>query len=93
MLGTVAVGIVLPQCNGVIDQCTETWTDATMTQVINQITAGMNWWNARMNNRVTFVFDIRRQVPTGYEPIDRSSYDDGLWIAETMSALGFGGPE
>lgn len=37
MLGKVTVGIVMPQCNGTIDKCTESWSSARMDQVYNQI--------------------------------------------------------
>lgn len=91
MFGKVAVGIVLPQCNGAIDKCTEAWNQTTMNQVASQITTAMNWWNARMNGRVTFVFDQRRQAATGYEPINHPQSDEGLWIGDVMTNMGFTG--
>ena len=91
MFGTVAVGIVMPQCNGTIDKCTETWTTAMMDQVYNQVQAGTKWWTNRMGGRVTFVFDQQRQVPTGYEPINHPQSDESLWIADTMTHMGFTG--
>ncbi len=91
MLGKVAVGIVYPECNGAIDACTESWTSNAMDQVYTQIQSAMNWWNARMNGRVTFVYDQHRKVATSYEPIRRPQSDEGLWIAQTMTAMGYSG--
>jgi|GEM_PF-2090303 len=92
MLGKVAVGVVIPQCTGAIDHCTETWNAGMMDQVVDQVTRGLNWWSSRMNGRVTFVLDQRRQVSTGYEPINHPQSDEGLWIADVMTNLGFNGP-
>ncbi|MBI3536305.1 MAG: CAP domain-containing protein [Chloroflexi bacterium] len=91
MLGKVAVGIIFPQCKGMIDRCTETWNDDAMNQVVQQIQTAMNWWNARTNGRVTFEYDQRRQIATSYEPINRPQSDEGLWIADTLTTMGFGG--
>ncbi|MBI3537665.1 MAG: hypothetical protein HY070_08930 [Chloroflexi bacterium] len=91
MVGKVAVGIVFPQCNGLIDACTETWNTTTMDQVVSQIQSAMNWWNARMNGMTTFVYEQRRQIATSYEPIRRPQSDEGLWMAEVMSTMGFNG--
>ena len=91
MLGKVAIGVVLPQCNGAVDQCTESWTTTTMDQVYNQIVTGTTWWKNRLNNRVTFVYDQRRPAATGYEPIRHPQSDEGLWIGDTMTRQGFSG--
>ncbi len=91
MLGKVAVAIVFPQCNGVVDACTESWNTAAMDQVYSQIQSALTWWSARLNGRVTFVYEQRRQIPTGYEPIRRPQSDEGLWIAEVMTAIGQSG--
>jgi len=91
MLGKVAVGLVMPQCNGALDPCTETWTTTAMDQVYNQVKAAMNWWSQRLNGRVTFMIEERRQVPTSYEPIRHPRSDEGLWISEVMTQMGFRG--
>ncbi len=92
MLGKVAVGIVFPQCTGAMDRCTETWNAAAMDQVLAQVRSAMNWWAARTNQRVTFVYDLRRQIPTGYEPINHPQSDEGLWMGDTLANMGFPGP-
>ncbi len=91
MLGKVVVGVVMPQCDGAVDKCGEKWTTSAMDQVITQVKAGTNWWVKRLNGRVSFVFDQQRAVPTGYEPINHSQSDEGLWIKDVMTHLGFSG--
>ncbi len=91
MLGKVAVGIVMPQCTGTIDKCSETWTPTAISQVESQVNSAMTWWSNRMNGQVTFVFDQRPQTPTGYEPIIHSQSDESLWIGDTMTHMGFSG--
>ncbi|MBI4789102.1 MAG: hypothetical protein HY782_18885 [Chloroflexi bacterium] len=91
MFGKVAVGIVMPQCKGTIDKCTETWTTAMMDQVYSQVQQGTNWWVNRMGGRVSFVFDQQRQVATGYEPINHPQSDESLWLGDVMTSMGFTG--
>ncbi len=91
MLGKVAVGIVMPQCTGAIDRCTETWNAGAMDQVVAQVQSALTWWAARLGGRVSFVYDIRRQTPTGYEPINRPQSDESLWIGDTLAQMGFPG--
>ncbi len=91
MLGKVAVGVVMPQCDGSIDRCTESWNSSMMDQVYNQVVAGMNWWSNRMGGRVTFAYDQRRAAPTGYEPINHPQSDESLWIGDTLARMGFSG--
>lgn len=91
LLGKVAVGVVFPQCHGTVDKCSETWTSKMMDQVITQVTAGTNWWVQRMGGQLSFVYDQQREVATGYEPINHSQSDEGLWIGDVMTHLGFAG--
>ncbi len=91
MLGKVAVGIIMPQCNGTFDKCTETWTPEAMDKVVNQINIGTGWWVKQMSGRVSFVFDQQRQAATGYEPVNHPQTDEKLWISDVMTHLGFNG--
>ncbi len=91
MLGTVAVGLVTPQCNGTADKCNGAWTAAMLDQVAQQVNTGLNWWTRKMNNRVSFVVDQQRQIATAYEPINHSQSDESVWIADVMTHLGFTG--
>ncbi len=91
MFGTVAVGVIMPQCDGSIETCSETWTQTMMDQVVQQIKIGVNWWVPRMDGRVSFVIDQQRQVPTGYEPINHAQSEERLWIGDVMTHLGVQG--
>jgi hypothetical protein len=94
MVGKVAVGIILPESNGALDPSTEDWTNDRIDQVVAEIQNAMNWW-ARFNpsGSLSFYYDVHTRVPTQYEPINRSSDEDGVWISETLSTLGYSGSD
>lgn len=91
LAGRVAVNIVFVQCDGGVDACSQTtgWTAGKKSSVLSEIQAGMNWWAQRNSAAgISFVYnDVT--VNTGYEPIGRSSADEGLWVAQVMSRLGY----
>jgi len=95
MAGDVAIGIILPESNGSIDAQTENWSAERMTSVTTEIQTGLNWWatSGNPNGHLTFYYDTHLQVPTGYEPIKRSSNDDTLWINGTLNTLGVPGSD
>lgn len=94
LMGSVAVGIVLPESNGQVDPSTEDWTADERNQVVSEIAAGLDWW-VTMDNRanLSFVYDnlTANTVPTGYEPISRVHSDQRYWIEDAMDAMGYGG--
>jgi hypothetical protein len=92
MWGRVAVGIILPESNGASDPSTENWDASRMTSVTNEIIAALNWWAALEGRaNLSFFYDIHLQTATSYEPINRPSTDDPLWIYETLGNLGISG--
>jgi len=92
MAGDIAVGIILPESNGATDRSTENWSTTRMNNVVAEIQAAMNWWaSVNPNGHLHFYYDIHYRVPTRYEPIRRSSDDEGLWISDTLSRLGYSG--
>jgi hypothetical protein len=91
LAGRVAVNIVFVQGNGTIDARTETngWTVAKKNSVVTEIQSAMAWWAARNSAaNLSFVYNSVT-ASTGYEPITRSSADEGLWIAQVMASLGY----
>ncbi|MDI6792120.1 MAG: Ig-like domain-containing protein [bacterium] len=93
MIGRIAVGIILPESNGSIDSPqTENWASAEENAVKAEIEAGLNWWVAREPTaQLEFITDFHFRAPTGYEPIQRPQSDEGLWISEVMTNLGYPG--
>ena len=90
LIGSVAVGIVFLESNGVVDSSTETWTTARESQVVSEINSGLQWLaNGNLDADVSFAFRTNRSVPTRYEPINRPSTDEGLWISDAMNYLGY----
>ncbi len=92
MIGSVAVGVVFLESNGAIDSSTEDWNSTEESQVTSEIQAALDWWSAENPSAdVTFTVDWNYRVPTSYEPINRPHTDQGLWIHEAMSYLGYTG--
>ncbi len=90
MLGSVAVGIILPESNGSIDPNQEDWTQAEKDQVTSEIIGGLNWYVTKAEWRdLTFYTVFTYSVPTGYEPINRPSSDEYLWVNQCFTAMGY----
>ena len=92
-IGSVTVTIITPESNGAIDVNRENWSAARQNTVVAKISEGLQWWkdNTHAPADLSFVYDIKHSQATSYEPIHRSSADEGLWIAEIMTNLGFPG--
>lgn len=91
MIGSIAVGLILVESNGVIDAETEDWSPARIAQVRNEVDDGLAWWATREPDaNVTFVVDYSLQE-TGYEPINQGCRDTGFWIKEILLNMGYSG--
>jgi hypothetical protein len=91
MLGTVAVGVILPESDGTIDPETEDWTQEEMDQVASEIISALNWLVTKAGWReLAFYVVFDYQVPTGYEPIAGPATDQQLWANQCFTALGYG---
>lgn len=92
MAGQISIGIILPESNGAVDPSTENWQASRMDNVLGEIADGLTWWaENNPSGNLSFVYDIHKQVSTRYEPISRGSDQDGLWIRETLAAIGYDG--
>jgi PKD domain len=95
LIGSVGVGLIFLESNGVIDPDTESWTSTEISNVQSQITQALTWWsNQYFWAGVNFVLDVHTAVPTSYEPIIHPSamtdptYEK-LWVCEAMASLGY----
>jgi hypothetical protein len=92
LIGSVAVGVILPESNSTIDMSMEDWTTVEESQVISEIQVALNWWSDQNPEAcVSFNLTVNYRVPTSYEPISRPQTDEGLWISEVMTYLGYPG--
>ena len=95
MIGSVAVGVLFLESNGLGEPSTETWTLTEETQVTIQIQQGLSWWRARNPSaNVNFVYDWNYRVPVSIEPINNPSVFtnpswEERWVDESMAYLGF----
>lgn len=99
MMGKISVAVILPQCDGAVDACSESWDAGREASVYSSAQTGMNWWALQdFRANISYVWhlysgrtDTRAQ--TSYEPITRSSYEDNTgfatWIPEIMGKFGF----
>jgi hypothetical protein len=90
MIGDVAVGLILPESHGGRERQSEDWTDEEIARVQAEVQSALDWWAAlEPAAHLTFSVEVQPRVPTGYEPITHGLAEEGLWIGETMAALGF----
>lgn len=95
MAGSVAVGIVLVESNGLVDPSTENWTDNEKQLVFSEIVAALNWWaGLEPRANLSFIYDdhLTNPLPTMVEPITRPYSHQQYWIADAMGALGYDNP-
>ena len=93
-IGRVAVGVVMPESDGSIDQSTEDWTAEERQAVMSEITAALDWWAAREPRaNLSFVYDDNggKPIETGYEPINHKYTEEHLWINDVMEKKGYTG--
>jgi hypothetical protein len=90
MIGSVAVTVIFPESNGSIDSQTETWSAARMDTCVNEIRAGLTWWESQ-EPTANLHFNVYSygSGSTGYEPINRPQDDEGLWISQILTGLGY----
>jgi len=93
MIGSVAVAVIFPESDGSVDNQTENWSMTRMNNCVNEITAGLTWWqNQEPRANLSFYVHSYGARNTGYEPITRSSWtSEGLWIAEVLTGMGYTG--
>lgn len=102
MLGDVWVTVVLLESNGTIDGNTEDWTATEKNNVKSQIQQGLQWWQDTLaahpglpvasKEHLTFHVDFTyadAPVATGYEPINRPYTDQGKWINDFLTKVGY----
>lgn len=96
LLGRVAVTPVLLESNGAVDENILNWTAQQKTEVLQNITEGLQWWKDLLATQSTimqldWVIDttfIDTPVETSYEPITRVSNDYVKWVPEFLDDVG-----
>ncbi len=98
MMGKISIAVILPQCDGVVDSCSESWDAVREASVYSLAQSGMNWWAGQDSKaNISFVWHLYSgrtdsRAQTSYEPISRPSEDDtgfAIWIPEIMGKFGF----
>lgn len=97
LLGDVYVTVVAFESNGSQDANTENWNDTYRNQVKSNVESGLQWWVDTLGeitdkHALRFEIDythLDTPVPTGFEPISRSSSDFQLWIYDFLNRVGY----
>jgi len=93
LIGSVAVGIILPESDGSIDMNRENWTTTEIAEVVAGVQGALAFHvDVEARAGLSFYIVVHDSMLTGYEPIRRGSYTTGeqaLWITDCMDSLGF----
>ena len=90
MIGSVAVGVILPESNGIVDPNTENWTEIEESKIVTRVTNALDWLkDYNPSASISFSLEVNYRVPTSYEPIDRFYSEYPLWVIETIDNLGY----
>ena len=77
-MGSIAVGLVLPESNGQVDASSENWDSQEIAQVISEIAVGMEWWaSLDLRANLSFVYDnpMGATIPTEMNPDGSLEYE------------------
>lgn len=96
-MGKMTWNVIMLESNGAIDANQENWTAGEIAQMQAEIAQAETYWEgltAGFHPNARLSIDVHYEnggVPmaTGYEPINRSSGSDSLWINQAMNTLGY----
>lgn len=96
-LGSFQLNVIFVESDGSIDVDREDWNAEQISTVKSEIAQAAGFWEqqsadlhpaARLRIDVNYVNDAV-PINTGYEPISRAHTQDGLWINQVLSTLGY----
>ncbi|NJN18238.1 MAG: hypothetical protein HC822_19265 [Oscillochloris sp.] len=89
LAGTIAVRVVLPESNGLVDPSSEDWNPEQIELVRSGVDAALEWWRQQLP-LARLEFKVQYQVvPSSYEPTRHGLAGESLWIGDTLAKLGF----
>lgn len=97
MAGTAVYSVVFVESSGGSGNCspadpqTENWSAIRQQEVLTEINDGLTGFWARRSNSppVSFFLDNWGSRATSCEPINRPSSDQGKWIADVLTGMGY----
>ncbi|MCH8921828.1 MAG: hypothetical protein IIA67_01630, partial [Planctomycetes bacterium] len=99
-LGSFQLNVIFVESDGTIDVDRENWNAGQISTVKTEIAQATSFWEqqsadfhpaARLTVDINYVNDAV-PITTGYEPISRAHTEDGLWINQALSTLGYNSP-
>ncbi|OGF51046.1 MAG: hypothetical protein A2231_04285 [Candidatus Firestonebacteria bacterium RIFOXYA2_FULL_40_8] len=104
LIGSTAICLVFPQCNGSKEATVHTWTESEITTYTNTYKNEMNKFaTAEPNAHISFIYEIKT-ISVDWEPANYGSNDIDIeiaginkWFPQVLTSLGvstdyFGGP-
>ncbi len=90
MIGRVGLGILFPESDGSTDPNRYDWTPALRDSVLRAAVRGLAQWTgfaARRGIPLSFAIEVHPGLATRYEPINRSSGEEDLWIQDALAGF------
>lgn len=90
MLGHVAVGVIMPESDGV---GSHDWAEPEEEQMVEEVLSAMNYWvEFAPEQALSFSYEINYRVPVRIEPLDRGGWTiEDKWAGMSLASLGFEG--
>jgi len=91
-LGDVAVGVIMPESDGVGSQ---DWSREEEKRVVRQVIEAMDYWAEHApEHDLCFTYEMNYRVPVGVEPLDRGGWTiQDMWVGQSLTALGYSGDD
>ena len=92
LMGKIVYSVIFLDSNGVIDPNLENWDQNRMDVTTSKIGVALQWWANQYPysyGRISFTSPSPQRIMVDYEPIMRPHTDDGLWIGQAMTKLGY----
>ncbi|OGF46804.1 MAG: hypothetical protein A2452_03785 [Candidatus Firestonebacteria bacterium RIFOXYC2_FULL_39_67] len=98
LLGSTAIGIIFPQCNGTSEPIVHTWTLGEIATYTSTYQTEMNKFIAsEPKAHITFIYEIKT-IPVDFEPANYGSTTISVetagiakWMPQVLTALGVSG--
>lgn len=90
LLGRCAVGVIMPESEGVGSQ---DWKDSEEGKMVEEVLSAMEFWIRHApGNNLSFTYEINYRVPVRLEPLDRGGWTiEDKWARQSLESMGFEG--
>lgn len=91
MASSVAVRLILPQSDGSREPSSAQWSPEQIAQITSAVQQALDWWQMQLPlARLSFQLQVE-VVATAYEPSRYGLSQEGLWMSDLLTRMGFSG--